>query len=173
MPWDPTMPTSMADGNTVDQGDLNPVFNNLNQVRYATVFLGGIRRITQVTNVGSSEVAVMQTPTVSFEVGTLYELKGFLKWFGNTVNDYFELRLHEGAGTGGSVVQSFATNLESVTGVGYMTPFNLYVKTLSAISRPYTLGVRRLSGGTGVATVDTTSQMVILRSGDSSLMTDV
>ena len=129
----------MANGNTVDDGGLNPVFNNINQVRYATVFLGGVRRITQVTNVGSTEIAVMQTPSISFEVGTLYEVKGFLKWVGNTLNDYFELRLHEGAGLLGATVQSFATHPEAVTGTGYMTPFNLYVKTLSAIVRPHDL----------------------------------
>jgi hypothetical protein len=174
MGWDNTMPSTVADGVVIDDGDINPILNNLNYVHYATVFQGGTRRTTTLGSIVGTEVAAIQTPSVSFETGTIYKIEGMLKWLttvGGSTDD-LELRVHEGAGLLGAVVQSFASQRAPIAAAGYMTPFNAYVKITGAVTRPYTLGVRRLSG-TGTITVDITSQMVILRSGDSTLMTDV
>lgn len=172
MGWDNTMPADFTDGNVVDEGDLDPIVNNLNYLRYATVFQGGVRRITQVGSITTTEVSVLQTPSVSFETGTLYEIKGFIKWLTTVANDSIVIQVREGAGIGGASIQSFSSAPAQLTATGYMTPFNVYAKITGAVVRPYTATVKRLSG-TGTITVDVTSQMVILRSGDSSLMTDV
>src|SRR5689334_4761599 len=102
MGWDTSMPLDFTDGQLVDEGDLDPIVNNLNYVRYATVFQGGVRRITQVGSITTVETSVLQTPSVSFEVGTIYEIKGFVKWFTTVAADTIVINVREGAGTGGA-----------------------------------------------------------------------
>jgi hypothetical protein len=170
--WDATMPLDFTDGQLVDEGDMDAIVNNINYLRYATVLQGGVRRITTVGGITTTEVAVMQTPSVAFETGTIYEIKGFVKWLTTVALDAIVIRVREGAGIGGASIQSFASPAAQLTATGYMTPFNVYIKVTSAVTRPYTASVQRLAGS-GTITVDTTSQMVILRSGDSALMTDV
>lgn len=172
MAWNTSMPSGMTDGDVVDEGDLDPVFENLNYLRYATVFQGGVRRITQVGSITTTEISVLQTPSVSFEAGTLYVIAGFCKWLTTVANDAIVIRIREGSGVAGATIQSFASPPAQLTSTGYMVPFNAYVKIASAVTRPYTVSVQRLTG-TGTITADTTSQAVILRSGDSTLMTDV
>jgi hypothetical protein len=172
MSWDPTMPSNFTDGSLVDEGDLDPIVNNLEYVHYATVFQGGVRRITAIGAITTTTIAVMQTPSVAFEAGTLYEIKGFVKWFSTVAADSIIINVREGAGLAGASIQSFESPAAKQSLNGNMTPFNVYVKVTGAVTRPYTVGVVR-GAGSGTITVDTTSQMVILRSGDSTLMTDV
>lgn len=172
MAWDTSMPSDFTDGLMVDEGDLDPIVNNLSFVRYATVFQGGVRRITDLGSITTTEVAVMQTPTIAFENGYLYKIEGAFKYESTAVGDCHELRIHEGAGLAGAVVQSFGTYRTTDAAIGYQPTFNVYVKITSGVSRPYTLGVRRIVG-TGTATCKATSWMAILRSGDNTLLTDV
>src|SRR5690349_17626109 len=127
------MPSSFTDSNLVDEGDLTPIVNNLTYVHYATVFQGGVRRITQATGITTTETNVLQTPSVSFEAGTLYEIKGFVKWFTTVANDAIVIQVREGAVTGGASIQSFASPQAQLTATGYMTPFNVYVKITGAV----------------------------------------
>lgn len=176
MGWNTTMPSGFTDGQTVDEADLDPIVENLNFVRYATVFMGGIRRTTTVPGITSTEVAVMQTPNVAFEAGYLYKIEGAYKYnSGSGTNYTLELRIHEGAGIAGAVIQSFGTPTISYNSIGYQANFSVNVKITSAVTRAYTLGVRSIAGlGTpGTHFCETTSWMSILRSGDNALMTDV
>lgn len=170
--WDTSMPSNFTDGQVVDEGDLDPIVNNLNFVRYATVFQGGVRRTTAVGSITTTETAVLISPSVTFEAGYLYKIEGMVKWYTNATGTAHIVRVREGSGTAGAEVQSFATPFADATGIGYMVPFNVYVKVTGLVTRPYTCTVVR-NAGTGSITVDTTSQMVILRSGDNALMTDV
>lgn len=173
MPWDTTMPSDFVDGSTVDETDLDPIVKNLAYVRYATVFQGGVRRTTTVGSITTTEVVAMSTPNIVHEAGTLYVVQGFIKWLTSAAGtDELVIRLREGTGLAGAVIQSFASPRAMQAATGYMVPFNAYVKATSAVTRAYTATVARLAGG-GTVTVDTTSQMVVLRSGDSTLMTDV
>lgn len=176
MPWDTTMPSGFTDGQTVDEADLDPIVANVNYNRYSTVFMGGIRRTTTVTGIVGTEIAVMQTPNVSFEAGLVYKIEGMYKYnSGSGTNYTLELRVHEGAGTGGAVIQSFATPTISYNSIGYASYFSVNVKITSGVTRAYTLGVRSIAGlGTpGTHFCETTSWMSILRYGDNALMTDV
>lgn len=168
--WDNSMPTDFTDGNLVDEGDLDPIVNNLAFVRYATVFQSGLRRTTDLGSITTTEVAVLQTPSVSFENGYLYKVEGAFKYESTAVGDVVELRIHEGAGLAGAVIQSFGTYRTTDAAIGYQAPFSVYVPVTSAIARPYTLGVRRIVG-TGTITCKATSWIAILRSGDNTLMT--
>lgn len=176
MGWNATMPSGFTDGQVVDEADLDPIVENLNFVRYATVFMGGIRRTTTVNGITSTEVEVMRTPNVTFEAGYLYKIEGAYKYNSSSGTNYtLELRVHEGAGLGGAVIQSFGTPTISYNNIGYQALFNVYVKITSGVTRAYTLGVRSIAGlGTpGTHFCETTSWMSVLRSGDSTLMTDV
>jgi hypothetical protein len=169
--WDTSMPLDFTDGLMVDEGDLDPIVNNVNWLRYATVFVGGQRRVTTIPSIDTTEVGVLQTPTVTFEAGYLYEVRGMYKWQPAAAGCVIELRVHEGAGIGGAVPQSFASPAASGAALGQVTPFSVYIKTLSTVSRPYTLGTRRIAG-TGLHTADVTGWIAVLRSGDNALMTD-
>lgn len=169
--WDGAMPTDFADGNVVDEGDLDPIVNNLTWLRYATVFQAGQQRVTTVTPIVGTEVAVLQTPSIVQEAGYLYKIEGMLKVRSSVAGDTSEVRVHQGAGTGGTVLQSFAAPTLSIADAGYEAPFSVYVKSLAQTAAIYTLGCRRLTG-TGNITADTTSWIAVLRSGDNALMTD-
>jgi hypothetical protein len=169
--WDTSMPLDFTDGQLVDEGDLDPIVNNVNWLRYAAVFQGGVRRITDVTGITTTETNVMQTPSVTLENGYLYKIEGMLKFKSSVATDTLGINVREGAGLGGATPQSFAvTNVG--TSAATAVAFNVYIKCTSPITRPYTVGVYRFSG-TGTFTVYSTSWTAIVRSGDNALMTDV
>lgn len=175
MPWNSSMPATFTDGNVVSEIDLDPVVENLTFVRYAKVFLGGVRRVTQVTGITTTESAVMQTPSVTFENGYLYQIEGALKF--STVaavnTKWVELRLHEGAGLAGAVVQSFGTHLMLGGNVGHQAPITYYIKTTSPITRPYTLGIRCGDANAGTVVCEPTSWLAIVRASENALLIDV
>lgn len=171
MAWDTGMITNFTDGNTVDEGDLDPIVANLSTLRYATVFEGGQRRTTAVTGIAGTEVQVLQTPSIVQENGRLYRIEGLVKWSpsAGVSGTRPELRVHQGT-LAGSNIQSFAS-FNSQGAEGYGIAFGLYVKAVATASQQYTIGFRRLAG-TETLQVDVTSWVAILRSGDSTLMTD-
>lgn len=172
MPWDDSMPLNFTDGNLVDEGDLDPIVNNLAWLRYATVFQGGVRRVTNVASINTGEIAVMQSPSITQYAGHQYRIEGMCKVGGTNANNTAELRLHQGAGIAGAVIQSFASPDLAIASAGYGIYFSFNDKVASDTNQIYTLGVRRIAG-TGNLTVFSTSWMSVLRAGDSSLTTDV
>lgn len=172
MPWDTSMPSGFTDGNIVDEADLDPIVNNLAWLRYSSVLMGGVRRITNVASINTSEIAVMQTPSVGQNAGYQYRIEGMCKVGGTNASNTAELRLHQGAGLGGAVIQSFASPDLAIASAGYGIYFSYNDKILADTSQVYTLGVRRIAG-TGNLTVFSTSWMSVLRAGDNTLITDV
>jgi hypothetical protein len=170
--WNATMPTDFTDGQTVNESHLDPIVNNVAWLRYATVFQAGQQRVTALGSIVGTEVAALQTPSIVQESGYLYKIEGMLKVRSSVANDTAEVRVHQGAGTAGTVLQSFAAPTLAIADAGYEAPFSVYVKSLSQTAAIYTLGVRRLTG-TGNLTADTTSWIAVLRSGDNALMSDV
>ena len=171
MPWDTSMPSGFTDGNIVDEADLDPIVNNLSWLRYASVLTGGIRRVTNVASISSTEIEVMRTPSVTQYAGYQYRIEGMCKVGGSNIDNTAELRLHQGAGLGGSTIQSFATPNLAIALAGYGIYFSYNDKILVDTSQIYTLGVRRLAGS-GTLTVYSTSWMSVFRAGDNSLITD-
>lgn len=169
--WNTSMPTDFVNGQLVNEADLDPIVNNVGWVRYATVFESGQRRTSAVGAIVATEIAVLQAPAVIHENGILYKIEGMCKVRSSVAGDFAELRVHEGAGLLGAVPQSFSSPALGIANAGYVVPFSVYVKSIAQVSQTYTLGVRRLQG-TGTLTVDTTSWISILRSGDNALMTD-
>lgn len=172
MPWNTLMPTDFTDGQVVDELDLDPIVQNLVWLRYATVFTGGVRRTSNVTTITTSEIAVMQTPSIVQNNGYQYRVEGMCKVGGSNAANTAELRLHQGAGIAGAVIQSFATPDLAIASAGYGIYFSFNDKILADTTQVYTLGVRRIAG-TGNLTVYSTSWMSVLRAGDNTLVTDV
>ena len=170
--WDNTMPTALSDGTLVDEAEMNPLLNNVTWLRYAMVFMGGVQRVTAMGSIVGVELAAMQSPAVTHENGYMYKIEGMAKIRSTVANDDAEIRLHQGAGIAGAVLQSFASPKLAIANAGYVIPFSVNVKSLATSAVAYTLGIRRLTG-TGTLTVDTTSWLTVSRSGDNSLMTDV
>lgn len=172
MPWNPLMPTDFTDGQIVDELDLDPIVQNITWLRYATVFMGGVRRTSNVTTITTTEVAVMQTPSITQNNGYQYRIEGMCKTGGSNAANTVELRLHQGAGLLGAVVQSFATPELAIASAGYGIYFSFNDKILADTTQVYTLGIRRIAG-TGNITCYSTSWMSVLRAGDNTLITDV
>jgi hypothetical protein len=174
MGWDNTMPPSFADGAVVDAADLNPIVANISfGAHFSSVFLGGQMRVTDLTGITGTEISAMQTPSVTFESGYLYQVHGMFKWGTNAATTTVpELRLHEGSGIAGAVPQSFAPSFSSGNSFGIGTYFSLYIKVVSNVTRAYTMGTRVLTGA-GTMTCFTSSWIAILRTGDNTLMTTV
>jgi hypothetical protein len=170
--WDATMPAGFTDGQVVDELDLDPMVNNINWLRYSTVFMGGVRRTSNIGSITGTEVNVMETPVITQEEGYLYKIEGMCKISTSQADNDAELKVHQGSGLAGANLQSFLTPTLHIVSAGYMVPFNVFVKATSTGSASYTLGVKRQTG-TGACTVFSTSWMAILRSGDNALLTDV
>jgi hypothetical protein len=171
--WDTSMPLNMTDGDIVDELDIDPVLNNVNTLRYATVFQGGQRRTTDQGGITGTANAVVTTPATTLEAGQLYEIKGVMKWRSSATDvDTPEIQIRQGTILG-SLLLSFAAPRAQIANAGYSSTFSVYIKnTVLTAGVIFTLSLRRLSG-TGSLTCDSTSWMAVLRSGDNALMTDV
>lgn len=171
MAWDASMPPSLADGVVVDAADLNPVFSNVASLRYAAVFLGGQRRITEVSGISGTETLILQTPVVSKESGYLYKVEGSLIFRSDTVGTRIAVLVRENNLLGATVQAYTAYNVD-VANADYYAPFNVFVKATSNGTQQYAVGVRIQSGG-GLVTAKNNSWIGASRSGDATLMTDL
>ena len=147
--WDALMPTVFTDGQTVDEGDLEPIAKNVATVRYATVFEGGQRRTT-IVNTGSgvgsgNEIEILRTPSFVMENGYLYFVHGLVIWRPGATSIRPELRLHEGAGLGGAFLP-LTLEPASVASTNYGFSFGKYFKAGSTASQQFTVGFFKAAG---------------------------
>lgn len=172
MAWNLLMPTAFADGQVVDEQDLNPIVENVWSLRYSTIFLGGQRRTTAWSGIGNTEQIVLQTPSVVMETGVLHKIEGMLKYTGSVSGiPTGEVKIHEGSSLAGATLMSYQVNAHTLN-AGFTSFFAIYSKTLSTVSRQYTIGFR-VNNGVGNMQADPTSWIAILRSGDNVLMNEV
>lgn len=174
--WDNTMPVSVADGQLIDQTELNPLFNNVNWLRYATVFESGIRRTTLInsgTNVGpANEFEVFRTPAFTQENGYLYYVHGFIIWRPGATTIRPQLNLHQGAGLAGAFLP-LTLEPASVASTNYGFSFSKYFKAVSTASQQYTVGMYKAAGASSSFNVQDESWMAVLRCGDANRMVDI
>jgi hypothetical protein len=172
VPWNGAMPVDFTDGQIVDEGDLDPIVQNILFLRYATVFQSGVRRITGVGSITTSEIIVMVTPSVAQENGYLYKIEGALIWGSTVLNDRIEILLHDGSTTGSPTLLSFSSALASAPNSGFQETFSIYVKSVANANKTYGVGMRRLAGS-GNVNVGVNSWTAVLRSGDNALLNEV
>jgi len=175
MGWNTLMPASVSDGQIADEDDFNPVYDNLNWLRYASVFESGARRTTQITGIGqlvANEQEILRTPSIVQENGYLYKVEGTVLWRPGSLSGGcdLELRLHQGSGLGGAFIPFYGSK-GNIASVDYSCYFAQFFKAGSTSAQVYTLGGFQ-SGAVSSIDIKINTWLVISRNGDSSRMTD-
>lgn len=173
MAWDSTMPSVTTDGDLVDQGDLQPIYNNLIYLRFAAVVVSGIYRITDdtATSAGTERVA-MATSAIALDANATYRVRAFFKYTGTVVADRFTFRIREDSISGAARVTIedkpiFASGAGTSCVIEYP-----HITAGSVASKAWTGTIVR-QGGTGTGTVVTQSYLTVERIGTDTVIATV
>lgn len=109
MAWDNSMPTDFTDGNVVDEGDLDPIVNNILDLRDASrVVQGRVMNTLGPTTSGTTELNVpnLGLPGVPVEAGKWYMINLTLYVSPSAASDSIFFRVRKTTPLTGAVLVS-------------------------------------------------------------------
>jgi hypothetical protein len=173
MAWDSTMPAVTTDGDLIDQGDLQPIYNNLTYLRFAAVLVSGIYRITDdaATSAGTERVA-MSTGAVALDANTTYRVRAFFRYSGTVSADRFSFRIREDT-IGGAARVTIEDKPIFAVGAGTNVVVEYpHITSTSVVSKAW-VGTIVRQAGTGTGTVAAQSFITIERMGTDTVIATV
>lgn len=148
MAWDSSMPTDFTDGNTVDEGDLDPIVTNILDLRDASrVVQGRVMNTAGPAAVTTTETNIpnLQLPGVPVESGKWYMVNLTLYVTMTGTGSSFFFRVRKSTALTGSVIVS-APFICASTGLDDTKTLVLPWQASATETASFHMSVQRLAG---------------------------
>jgi hypothetical protein len=156
MPWNSNMPTSVDDGQLIDEDVFNPMLENLVFLRFATVLLGATVRVNPDTATsGTTEKVFVTSNTFPLDPNTTYRVRVGLRYLNSNTGDRYSIRIREDSLTGAEALHVELPVNTVIAGYWKVVEY-VHINGGTAINKPWVGTLQRFSGSGTIQALEKT-----------------